>query len=203
MNPSLSSDTTTCIFQFLRLRDIIILTIVSKQLRQIALSKKYWYVISDTRKILYDFVRKILQSGIPESHISNISNISNVLYPFNKIRKMNSIDDCHELCSPELLKIFPHSSQDCAKFYEYFANYQYLYVCEKNHVNINKSFKGIYVCQTHLYRKYYVLKTMLPQINTITEFIAPGHHFDCQTIIEWYPCIEKLNVANITAVELL
>jgi hypothetical protein len=186
MNPSLSSD--TCIFQFLRLRDIVTLIMVAKQLRRIALSKKYWYTISDTEKILYNFVRKILQSGIPESTIPE-STIPESTIP---------------LGSPELLVIIPKSPEDCMKFYKYFTNYQYLYVDKKNHatnISFIKSLKGIYI---YIYRKCLHNRCeILTTMNTVTEFIAPGHRFDCKDIIRWYPCIEKLNISNITTVELL
>jgi hypothetical protein len=66
-----------------RLRHIINFTMVSEQLREISLSEENWFIIMDTKKILYDFVRKIFQSDY-------------ISYPFRKIRQMHPTDyrDC-------------------------------------------------------------------------------------------------------------
>jgi hypothetical protein len=62
-----------------RLRDIIKLMSVSKNLRRISLLEEIWYVITDTEEILYAFIRKIFQST------------SNISYPYTKIRRMDRI----------------------------------------------------------------------------------------------------------------
>ena len=57
----LPSEIRTYIFTLtkLRLRDIINLTMVSKKLRQMALSEENWYIISDTQQLLYNFIRVV------------------------------------------------------------------------------------------------------------------------------------------------
>jgi hypothetical protein len=60
---NLPSDVYTYIFTLaeLTLSDIIKLMTVSKQFQRILLLEENWHVISDTHKILYNFVRKKLK----------------------------------------------------------------------------------------------------------------------------------------------
>jgi hypothetical protein len=106
-----------------RLRDIIKLTSISKDLRKISLLEENWYIITDTKKILYDFIHQIFLSASNIS-ASNIS-ASNISYPFSKIRRMDNIC-CDNILNfnginrPHLLPVIFDKCSDFHKFYECF-----------------------------------------------------------------------------------
>jgi hypothetical protein len=170
----------------LRLRDIINLSMVSKSLRTLALLEENWYIIMDTKKILYDFVRKIFQSD------------SGIAYPFFKIRQMHSTnyrDIFHfdGLDYPDLLRIIPRNQVDLMKFYEYFADYQHSYVNEELSYDSFSPFKkSIHaISGQHI---YFILGQTAGY--NVTEIFIPDNHFDC-VVLPYCPQIEKLEVLDI------
>jgi hypothetical protein len=181
----LASDMWICIFTFLRLRNIISLTVVSKQMRIVSLLNENWYTISDTNKILYGFVCKIFESR------------SDVPYPFHKIKQMNSTNYCNKLRFGgylKLFKIFPKNQKDYLKFYDHFPDYQYLCTPRIDHDKIfyEKTFKGIY----NYHWRYDIIEPKSP--HNITEIIMPNIiMFDCEILMKCFPQIEKLVLGNI------
>jgi hypothetical protein len=176
--------------EILRLRDIINLTMVSKNLREIALSEEYWYTISDTRKILYDFIFKVYESKLKVS------------YPYNKIRRMNEVNYWHQfngLNNSALLRIFFYNQMDLNKFYNCFTDYQYYYVCDEYIDTFHKSLKGIHVY--NILAKPYNFDCRA--CHTITEIIAPHTIIDAKSLTICYPQIKKLTVGSIVNVEYL
>jgi hypothetical protein len=141
------------IFQWaaLRLRDIINLMTVSKHLYRISLLPDNWLIISDTKKILYDFVRRIFKSGS--------------LYPINKIQMMCTID------YSDLLPIMITKQEEFTQFYQHFTNYHYLYLTTtvdiKTVRNTNIVFKGIYIYHYHNRSEYELF-----QLNSVLKAIT-------------------------------
>jgi hypothetical protein len=86
-------------------------------------------------------------------------------YPVNRIRRMNVIDHTTLEDYPELFKIIP------VKFYEYFTDYQSLYINEQ-----------IDIFTTSLAKP------------SITEIFAPALQINCKFLVQFFPHIEKLEV---------
>jgi hypothetical protein len=177
-----------------RLRDIINLMTVSKNLHRVSLLEENWYVIADTKKILYNFIRRIFQS-------------ESVPYPYNKIRRMYTIDYYDEIIYPEipgnLLPIIPKRGRDMDKFYKYFTDYQYCHVNYNFNMpdHINKSFVGVYgdiAFYIEFFRTISHQNNILKYtISHITEIFAPSNTIDCVSLVKFFPQIEKLDVYNI------
>jgi hypothetical protein len=150
-------------------------------MRKISLLNENWYIITDTKKVLYNFVRKIFRSDVS--------------YPVNKIRQMRSIDYCNvvyhdKLSHSNILPIIPKKSQDIFTFYKYFTDYQYFYL-DKIVESINgKSFIGIYTGFRYHCSEFFKETSIS---HTITELIVPDINIDCEFLTK-YVALEKLNV---------
>jgi hypothetical protein len=171
-----------------RLSDIINLSVVSNNLRQLSLRENNWYIICDTKKILYNFIRKIFRSG------------SNISYPFGKIKYMRSTNyrdrfNYDGLDYPELLEIMIGSQADIIKFYEYFTDYEYLYVYGNNHVNLfdRKIARGV---NMNIYRSGDPsIHKKIASKHAITEIYAPVYTIECIDL-SYYPLLERLEANN-------
>jgi hypothetical protein len=190
--------------KILRLRTIITLTAVSKKLREIALSEKNWYIILDTKKILYDFVRRILQFK------------SSAPYPVNKIQKMKSTDYCDIYKLPYWihsapLDIFLNNRRESDNFYSSFTDYQYLYLGNQQGEYFFKKRAKIFtgVCILHpndITDSYadFILDNLTDWNKNITEFIAVDtYDFDIEFCVLCHPQIEKINVGHIKRIQYL
>jgi hypothetical protein len=177
-----------------RLSDMINLTMVSKNLRQISLLETYWYIIRDTKKVLYNFIRKILQSNVSVSVSASVS------YPFSKIRQMHSTDFLDkfnlDIFGHDGLDIMINRQTDMINFYKYFTDYQYLHVyrngcrtlCDFTTLTTLRGiniFSGV-LSSANLFHQ-------IPTKHTITEILAPNSMFDCNILL-YCPLIEKLEV---------
>jgi hypothetical protein len=195
---SLPSDIYVHIFTLanFRLSDIINLTMVSKNLRQISLLEDNWHIIFDTKKVLYNFIRKVFQSGF------------SISYPFNKIQKIRT-------GHTKLLPIKIHQQADIIKFYEHFADYQYLYLSGRGPVNVcDKDSLGelrgsdISLCSIILIGPSgYPFIEPLSEKNmvnySITEIIVRNCRVECQHILKYFPSLEKLEAGSFRKVEYL
>jgi hypothetical protein len=159
----------------IRLRDLINLSMVSRQLRRIALSEIMWHTVSDTKKVLYDFIRQVFKSS------------SNMSYP---IKKMCFTDYCDvfrydESEYPDLLPIKFYQESHAVMFYKYFPDYQYFYLHGGNGC-VSDKIKGLYIVSYFLVR--------MPSIKcNITEIFAENSIVDC----ECWPALEKLETYGI------
>jgi hypothetical protein len=191
-----------------RLHDIIMLTMVSKKLRQMALLEENWYTISDTEQILIKFVYHMLQSKSWISHI----------YPLNKIQQMCTTDYRDKfifdgLDYPALFEINGYITPqfDLSKFYKCFTDYQYLYVDRDRRGQLikslreNKLFRGI--CNSNYESPFDNFEDCFPYTkiiqNNITEIIVSHQTISCRTILKFYPRLEKLTVCNLGHIEQL
>jgi hypothetical protein len=167
-------DIYRCILPDLCLRNIINLTATSKYLRDVLLLPEFWYVITDTKKVLYNFIRWIFRSGQSS-------------YPLNKIQRMQYGDDD----GFHLLPITPNNSDDMNEFYDHFTGYRYLYAntsCKYFSREI-EILNGIHITSSSYIFSYDIFLNQ-----RITEIIAPNMEFDCASIVKYCPLIEKLVV---------
>jgi hypothetical protein len=184
MDSSWSLDIHTYIYSFLRLRDIIVLMMVSHKQRQISLSEHHWYIVSDTKRVLYNFIRKILRSKTD--------------IPINHIRQFNDLS----LDYPEALKIYVSDQLNLIKFYDCFANYQVLYAIEYLDIKPlrHRLFTSIHFGNISRFQ-YDMDIAVFSNMYTITEIIAPNYTCDCAFLINFYSQIEKLVCRIILNVE--
>jgi hypothetical protein len=169
-----------------RLRDIINLMTVSKQLQAISLLEENWHIITDTKNILYDFIRKIYRS-------------TSISYPINKIRQIRSTD-CIDMNYSELLRVATFDPARLTKFYKYFSNYQSLYFCDTKDITTfceQHLLTGIYIIFTGYSKEafeLYLNHQKITTAHTITEICAPGDIINCNFLIKYYPHITHLEV---------
>jgi hypothetical protein len=178
-----------------RLRDIINLSLVSKNLHRIALLEENWYTISDTNEILYNFTNHVLHS------------VSKISYPVTKIKRMERLYNDNILDCPELLRMFPMKRKDFIKFYACFRDYQYLYMnkefdltlSDANTIFHNRSLKGISFLPSYYLSAIFTVKlhTDIIKICAMTEIIAPNIIFNCESLVTHCPQIEKLEAMEI------
>jgi hypothetical protein len=198
MNPSLLPDIFHHFFSWIdfRLRDIIILSTVSQQLRRVSLSEEHWYIISDTHRLLYIFVRKMLRLRTTAS------------YPLHKIKQMHSTDslDIFTFDYKTLLEIVPKDIKYFNRFYNCFTDYQYLYL--QGNIDIKssnvKNMVGIYGTFGNSTKIGFNKMMYIPEIilnNHITEIFLPYCTCDWDYLIKRYPCLglhlEKLTIGTI------
>jgi hypothetical protein len=183
-----------------RLHDILNLMTVSKNMYRVSLLEENWYIIMDTKKILYDFIRWIFKS---ES--------SKIAYPFSKIQQMHYADyrdifqfDGLDYTNP--LLIIYNTEEDLITFYKYFPNYQYLYV---NEINAGKTLDSITlrgICMMYSYFDNQILDenlSMNQRTHTITEIFASNVSTDCNFLIKNYSLLDKLDINYIENIEQL
>jgi hypothetical protein len=190
---SLPLDIYTYLFTIWRfhLRNLINLSSVSKNLRKISLSEENWYIISDTQKILSNFIRRIFQSEVS--------------YPVNKILRMHT--SCRDVFN--ILHFIPKNDETLIKFYKHFSNYQFL--CMNGILNVtsfcNRSdITGVYINCLYLGIEVFRQCPTLEKImltNNITEIIAPNNSIDCNDLIKCCPQIEKIDIYYIIHLDLL
>jgi len=169
------------IFQWLQLSDMINSFTVSKTFRTILLAKECWYVISDHTKILNKFIRRVFKFEL-----------NMVPYPINVIQKMHAVDQS------ELLRVVPGCQEDLFIFYKYFPCYRYIYFDENYLAGCcNPELTvGLYICQSRI---------SIPTLPcyTITEIIAPDSTISGNTLIDFYPRLEKLHINMCESIEQL
>jgi hypothetical protein len=177
-----------------RLHDIINLTTISKKIRMISLKGDHWHIISDTKTILYNFVRYVIKSG------------SNT-YPCHHIQKMCAIDQYDIFHCQNLLPITLRNINEFKKFYKRFADYRYLYLVPYVNFpsikNLNSAFRGIYIsppnikiCEMAALNS--ILKLISRHYHDIKELTIPnGYNTNLNCILEWYPLIEKITAVGL------
>jgi hypothetical protein len=178
-----------------RLRDIINLSLVSKNLHRIALLEENWYAISDTNKVLYNFIKHVLHSA------------SKISYPIIKIRRMERLYNDNILDCPELLRIFPMKRNDFIQFYACFRDYQYLYMdkavdltpSDVDTIFHNRSLKGIFFLHCYYLSSIFALNlhTDIIRIYAMTEIFAPNVIINCKSLVTYCPQIEQLKAMEI------
>jgi hypothetical protein len=182
----------------LTLSNIINLMAVTKDLRRILSLEEYWHVISDTKTILYKFIRQIFKSDTS--------------YPYHKIQKMCVVDPYDIFHCPNLLPITFQEINQFKIFYKYFTNYQYLYLIpDVDFTTVKKlkrAFNGVYLSGhikiEEVTDMNVVLKLISKHYDHITELAIPNDRSaDLDLIMEWYPKIENLTAFRLTSVERL